>query len=155
MGGKGSGAKKIAPEIRFFGLVEVNDCWEWKGRQTPDGYGRFWNGSKLVMAHRWVYEHLTQTELGELTIDHLCKNRLCENPDHMEPVTDEENRRRGGCRFASRIAQQRRTHCKRDLTTSSPRRTQSSEASMNVCAGLVSTMTSVGTTNGARLKQRK
>jgi hypothetical protein len=97
----------------FFGHVQINDCWDWTGTHTKDNYGRFWDGSRMVMAHRWVYEHLTQTVIGELTIDHRCTNTLCVNPDHMEPVTDAVNRARGGARFAATIAQERRTHCKR------------------------------------------
>lgn len=46
---------------------------------------------KRTTAHRAVYEHLTQTKLGKLTLDHVCRVRHCVNSDHMRPLTRQEN----------------------------------------------------------------
>lgn len=96
----------------FFAKVEAFDCWYWTAQLTPDGYGRFWDGTRMVMAHRWAYEYLTGDTIGELTVDHRCKVTACVNPDHMEIVTDEENRERGACKYAALIAKENQTHCK-------------------------------------------
>lgn len=77
---------------------EVNQetgCWEWSLAISDTGYGAAWNGDKLEPAHRMVY----RTIKGEIPeghdLDHLCRNRKCVNPDHLEPVTRQENAHRG------------------------------------------------------------
>lgn len=70
-------------------------CWEWTGR-VEDGYGRVpTSGSRYVRAHRAAYEIWTGPIPKELEIDHVCRNRRCFNPDHLEAVTHKENVRRG------------------------------------------------------------
>lgn len=71
-------------------------CWEWTAARTEAGYGLVWNGDKLVYAHRVLYELLVGPIPEGLVIDHLCRVRHCVRPDHMEPVTNAENIRRGG-----------------------------------------------------------
>lgn len=62
----------------------VGDCWQWTGT-TQKGYG----------PHRLIYEIL-RTKVGRVfVLDHLCRNRGCVNPDHLEPVTTQENIQRG------------------------------------------------------------
>lgn len=69
------------------------------------GYGQFWDGTKTVRAHRFSYE-LARGKIPEgLDLDHLCRNRACVRPDHLEPVTDKENVHRSPIHFATR------THC--------------------------------------------
>lgn len=70
-------------------------CWQWIGTMHAAGYGVFRHDGQQWLAHRWSFEHHIAPVPDELVIDHLCRNRACVNPWHMEPVTNEENLRRG------------------------------------------------------------
>lgn len=78
----------------FFAKVDVGDCWQWTGA-TDRGYGKFYARYKTVRAHRWLYEQLVGPVAGDLMLDHLCRNRACVNPDHLEPVPQRLNIIRG------------------------------------------------------------
>jgi len=79
---------------RFWEKVEKTEtCWNWTAAVTR-GYGRFFPKGKPEQAHRVAYELLVGPIPEGLTIDHLCFNTLCVNPDHLEPVTLSENVRR-------------------------------------------------------------
>lgn len=70
------------------------DCWSWTGTQTGGGYGLIRAGN-TGLAHRFSYQY-HRAEIPEgLVLDHLCRNTLCVNPWHLEPVTQRENLRRG------------------------------------------------------------
>lgn len=78
-------------------IKKTSTCWLWTGQKNNTGYGVFgWYDSELKKtksnsAHRVIYELLVaEIPLG-LDLDHLCKNRLCVNPEHLEPVTRHEN----------------------------------------------------------------
>lgn len=71
-----------------------NGCVTWLGGKTTDGYGRFLHG-KQVPAHRVAYQDKHGSIEAGLTLDHLCKNPGCVNPDHLEPVTVRVNTLRG------------------------------------------------------------
>lgn len=93
-------AARGTPEERFFRYVEVrrNGCWQWTGARTGDkrNYAAFQEGTrKTVRAHRWAYEHWVGPIPKGLVLDHLCRNTLCVNPEHLEPVTSGENVLRG------------------------------------------------------------
>jgi len=66
-------------------------CWPYRGYLNPDGYGN----THGVGTHRRVYEALIGPIPAGLQLDHLCRNRACYNPSHLEPVTQQENLRRG------------------------------------------------------------
>ena len=70
------------------------DCIEWTGTIGADGYGKKWNNKKRnwVQAHRWVYEQSVGPIPDGLMIRHLCHNKKCVNPDHLEPGTMKDNR---------------------------------------------------------------
>lgn len=72
-------------------------CWPWEGRINKDGYGMAYERStkKYIVAHRMVYTAIKGPIPESMQIDHLCRNRSCVNPSHLEPVTQQENIRRG------------------------------------------------------------
>ncbi len=71
---------------------EATGCWDWQLKIDPDGYGR---ATRSQLAHRVVYERLVGPIPDGQQIDHLCRDRRCVNPDHLEPVTQAQNRERG------------------------------------------------------------
>lgn len=69
-------------------------CWVYCGPKDLGGYGRISGFNQCYMAHRFVYEGLIGLIPAGLQLDHLCRNRSCANPAHLEPVTPVENMRR-------------------------------------------------------------
>lgn len=85
--------------IRAFVRIEASGCWRWTGRPTTKGYGRANYkplGYRDAGAHVVVRHLLVGPTPEGLELDHLCRNRWCCNPDHLEPVTHAENMRRSG-----------------------------------------------------------
>lgn len=111
------------PEVRFSAKVdkagpipegrpELGPCWRWLGYHQQNGYARFNVAAGInVLAHRYVYQVHHGVELpgreSGWELDHLCRNRGCVNPGHLEWVPKTENIRRGdgGKHLAAR------THC--------------------------------------------
>ena len=104
---------RIANEGRFWSKVEkTSSCWNWIGAIGSAGYGNFGIDNRTYRAHRVSYEWLHGPIPAGLVIDHLCRNKRCVNPDHLEPVTDRVNTIRGdGPRITSELGRAR-THCK-------------------------------------------
>jgi len=71
------------------------DCWTWTATADHKGYGRLGVSGRTLMAHRLSYEHFVAPIPPGMQLDHLCRNRRCVNPAHLEPVTGKENVRRG------------------------------------------------------------
>ena len=74
--------------------VTRTGCWEWTGARVPGGYGKLTIKGKSVSAHRKFYEDAKGAIPEGYYLDHLCKNRPCVRPDHLEVVTPTENVRR-------------------------------------------------------------
>lgn len=93
---------------RFWSKVSKTDgCWNWLGTKNTDGYGYFWLMGRHHRAHRISY-FLAFGNLPELSLDHLCDNPPCVNPEHLKPVPIRDNILRGNG-IAARCA--RKTHC--------------------------------------------
>lgn len=112
MGTRGPKARPVLD--RFAAKIALTDsgCIEWIAGTNGVGYGFLRlapsEGSRKIYAHRWSYEHHVGPIPDGLQIDHLCRNTLCVNPAHLEPVTPGENFLRG---FGSPADNARKTHC--------------------------------------------
>lgn len=113
-----SRAWRGTPEERFWRKVDKNGpipehfpelgpCWVWTAATTPHGYGQFWNGERLVVAHRWLW---TQ-RIGEpdALLCHRCDNPPCVNLAHLFEGSQTDNMR--DMARKGRTSQQRQTHC--------------------------------------------
>ncbi len=81
-------------------------CWLWiAGFVADTGYGKFWIDGKTERAHRVSYRALTGAIPTDRIIDHVCRERSCVNPDHLDIVTHYENQHR------SPLTPAGRTHC--------------------------------------------
>lgn len=83
-------------------------CWEWMGKLTRNGYGKCQFHNKEFYVHRLSYTWVFGEIPSDKVLDHLCRNRKCVNPSHLEVVTSRENVLRGESVFAKR---KRQTHC--------------------------------------------
>lgn len=66
-------------------------CWVWIGSKWPSGYGQVWFKGRQRPAHVALYEHAHGAIPDGMELDHLCRNKACCNPAHIEPVTHREN----------------------------------------------------------------
>jgi hypothetical protein len=107
----------VYQQVRLRLVVTERGCWLWPGRVNENGYGRV--SVKIEFQDRQVYTHrlMWLVENGPipegLELDHLCRVRACCNPDHLEPVTHEENLRRGSWWVPGAEAQRAKTACPR------------------------------------------
>lgn len=101
-------------EQRFMAQIQAAEsgCLLWTGAQNAPGdrgYGTFSVDGRRVYVHRFAYERAKGPIPKGLTVDHLCRTRLCVNPDHLEVVSMRDNTLRGNtitARFAAV------THCR-------------------------------------------
>lgn len=93
---------------RFLPKFRINTstgCWEWTAALDAYGYGVIRVGTRCVKAHRLSYEVFKGSIRDNLPLDHLCRNRKCINPKHLEPVSLGKNIARGD------NFQRSKTHC--------------------------------------------
>lgn len=92
-------------------MINTDDCWLFAGYVNSLGYGQLFYRTdgkrKSDYVHRASYETFVSQIPEGLVIDHLCKNRSCINPSHLEPVTARENTLRGDGVILNKI----KTHC--------------------------------------------
>lgn len=89
--------------LRHVEIDRETGCWNWTGSKTPQGYGRCFRKGTCMGAHRAMLMATgVKLQKGQ-HVDHLCNNRGCVNPEHLEPVAPKENMVR---------REKRRTHCK-------------------------------------------
>lgn len=104
----------IPIEERFkekYRVDQESGCWIWTASLMPNGYAQFrYSRAKNGYGHRFSYEHHIGPIPEGRQIDHLCKNKACVNPDHLDVVTPKTNIERIGPR---RSANAEKTHCPR------------------------------------------
>jgi hypothetical protein len=95
-------------ELPWSKVTITNECWIWTGTISSQGYGQFERSGKRYRAHRAFYEEIKGSIPFGLEIDHLCRNRACVNPTHLEAVSRRTNILRGsGCSAKN----SKKTHC--------------------------------------------
>ena len=85
------------------------ECWNWTGARVSNGYGQVRYNGYRVTTHRLMYVAFYGSIEQELQVDHLCRNRLCMKPSHLESVTQTENLKRSD----AWLTNSEKTHCKR------------------------------------------
>jgi hypothetical protein len=97
---------------KFWSLVVLpkgDGCWGWSGAVGKNGYATFVVDGESVLAHRFAYVMTFGDIPDELEIDHLCRNRGCARPSHLEAVTHRENLRRSPIQLST--INSAKTHC--------------------------------------------
>lgn len=98
-------------DVRFWSKVDADgDCWVWTCTLGDSGHGEFSLSvtNQYYSAHRWAWEHLVGPIPDGLTLDHLCRNPPCVNPDHLQPVPGRVNILRS---YNPAAQNARKTHC--------------------------------------------
>ena len=94
----------------FWRMVDKSgDCWLWRGHRSKKGYGTTTYQGIGMNAHRVAWLRSGRFVADGLTLDHLCRNRKCINPEHLEPVPQRENVLRGDTLPAANL---RKTTCR-------------------------------------------
>lgn len=108
--------EEIAKEPRFWSKVDfTGECWLWTACATSNGYGRYADRRfrcRWILAHRRAYALQVGPIPNALTVDHLCRTKLCQRASHMELVSLPENIRRKGLHGVAAV-NAAKTHCPR------------------------------------------
>ena len=88
--------ERLAQRVR---RDDETGCWEWLGAHKRGGYGHMSVDGSMRLVHRLAWEVVMGPLEPGMEIDHLCRNRTCLNPAHLEPVTKEENVRWGSTEY--------------------------------------------------------
>ena len=101
---------KKTTETRFWDKIhKAGSCWEWTGCVLKSGYGQFFD-EKKTYAHRYSYKlYRGEVPVG-FDVDHLCRNKKCVNPKHLEAVSHKENIHRSPIHMG--VINRSKTHCK-------------------------------------------
>ena len=105
------GRHKKDTQKNFYSKIKIlpNSCWEWQAKiHNPTGYGHFCINRKTFLAHRISYILHKGAIPHGLVINHICRNRKCVNPNHLEVVTLKENILKG---FSIPAINSKKTHC--------------------------------------------
>lgn len=100
--------------VRYWSKVDFGDgsgCWEWTASKCRNGYGRWRFEGKTRGAHIFSYIDANGLVPSGLELDHLCRNRCCVRPSHLEAVTRYENMRRSTVWQVTGALQTNKTHC--------------------------------------------
>lgn len=135
--------RRVGVEERFWEKVSIprdliTGCWAWSGARGSGGYGMHWIGDGVSrVAHRVAFQIVRGPIQEGLTLDHLCRNRQCVNPAHLDPCTAGENASRSP--NAPYWVKARQTHCKRGHEfNDSNTYVKSGRRSCRECAALLS-----------------
>lgn len=100
---------KLRNLMRHVSFDDASGCWNWTGQKSPKGYAvTHFKGISTTRAHRVFYMLLVGEVPKGFELDHLCRNRSCVNPDHLEVVTTKVNVLRG---IGPTAINARKTHC--------------------------------------------
>ena len=91
--GRPKGTYKFRDDADIY-VVQPNGCWNSKYALDGKGYTQLWRGVKLIKTHLYFFEKYKGKLPEGMQIDHLCRNKICCNPEHLEAVTIYENIRR-------------------------------------------------------------
>ena len=72
--------------------VRPSGCWEWKRQLHHSGYATVGIAGRRVQVHRLALEARLGAPLGKQQAHHICANSFCVNPDHLQPVTQHDNK---------------------------------------------------------------
>ena len=101
--------ERLTPRQRFWTKVRKSPgCWQWTDKPGDHGYGTLSIDNRTHLAHRLAYEWLVGEIPAGSQLDHLCRNRSCVNPTHLEVVAQRENILRGTSPSALNAV---KTHC--------------------------------------------
>lgn len=120
-------AEPVINRLMRYRRIVDSGCWEWTGHIGRNGYGQFRLGrGHMTSPHRAAYEALVGPIPEGLQLDHLCRNKSCFNPSHLEPVTGAENIRRRAAAV---------THCCRghEFTPENTRKERGSHRRCKTC----------------------